>query len=40
MIRMARIDGRWRVTLGRLVIYSGRSFRGACIAARVAGGAP
>lgn len=36
MIRIRRIAGRWHVTAGRLVIYSGRRFTAACAAARLA----
>lgn len=38
MIRMVRVSGRWRVTHGRLVVYSGRRFGAACAAARLATG--
>lgn len=38
MIRMIRIGGRWRVSVGRLVIYQGRRFGAACAALRLARG--
>lgn len=36
MIRVIRTAGRWRVTVGRLVVYSGRRWSAACAAARLA----
>lgn len=38
MIRMVRVSGHWRVSVGRLVIYQGRRFGAACAALRLARG--
>ncbi len=38
MTRITRQNGRWRVIVGRLVIYDGRRFIAACAALRLARG--